>query len=743
MVCKCGRLTFLELPCSKCGGTGFEPAFLRASNEGKSSRRKRWLAAPVFLAGVFIASWFVWKPLVLIAAVPVYLELIKESFGKSDNDKELENVYRLLHTGGEEEYIPMADLKAVDRLWEAYDGDIRRLELMLENDRTQDTAARVFRLAQSLTEVFHNRRLSALMMECLMRLPVGLGFCIDVDQVCAFLEPADLKNRDGVLSKLSDCVKFSSIPSGFATARFIVKLCALIIQERALGTAARNTSIINASRLEELRSFFPEKEKRLLREIWAYSATGLELPQDNEKSAPIPKDSMYISDIPENADYFADYWFRQAWYNSRSVQRRELKRLFRYKQRGHIGIAAKNWKRSALVMMQERRIQSGLLPVKISEGVVEQYIYSRSNRRIVNARGYAIKPGYGYVAFSLGMDGAMRDEVLAHCSNVSQFVPEGKPVLRKAYLPECGRVLVQSAVRRDLLYSKPLHVAHGYLLPTSSEHAVRPGSWFSALYRLGDPNKFEHGILLDSLENPELKGHFAQRPLRETMEALGADCEAFSGILAGCFGAPAYGVQFIIAYDTAEDKDLLWRDVLYWIYSCLPYELRLRLGVDSVYTERSDPGMIQIAFLDIEKIPEHEKLKDDTPADEIRVPKGKDLVPLGKNMLFINGCVINGEDITDDDGVFVRWLGAVAGKLWESDGELVKELDKIYMGFREKLERAPEKVRLYKEAYDSVCWESLGRNPGVFAEADEKTRSETPNTEARELDEAVKKYLIT
>lgn len=743
MVCPCGKLTFLELPCRRCGKLAFKPVLSKISQQERRSRLKRWLAAPVFLMGMLVLAWFVWKPLVLVAAVPVYATLIQESFQKTETERTLEHVYWLLHTEGKAERgnLSLADATAVDQLTEAYDEDLRRLERIVENNNTTEVAARVFRMAQSLSEVFHNRRVSALMMECLMRLPVGLGFNIDVDQVCAFLEPADLKNKEAALLKLVDCVKLSSIPSGFATARFTVKMCAARVQERVLSTVDPYTSIIDASKVGELWSFFPEPEKQLLRDLWAYSAIGLKLPLNREQSTSVSLNSMCISDIPKGANYLADYWFQRAWYKGKSRQRRELRKFFYYYiQKEPIHTAMRNWNHAAPVMPQEHRLTNKLLPVKSSRGMTEQYLY----QKLVDAKGSEIGQGDGYVAFSPGMDSTMRAEVLAHCNQISPAMPDTKPVFRKAYLSECRRVLLQSLVRWDTQYPKPFHVAHGYLLPTRSEDALQPGNWLSVKYNLTDLNKSQSDIRLDSLETLDRKKPFVPKPLQETIEAIGGDGETFAMLLAGCFGAPAYGVQFILAYDAkTKGNELRWMDILYWIFSCLPYELRLRLGVDSVYTELSLPDKIHIAFLDVEGIPEHEKLKPDTPAEEVRIPKRKETVPLGNNMLAINGYVINGKGITDNESVFVKWLKMVAYTLWESNGKLLPELDKIYQKFEEKLELVPYEKRLKPDTYDAVCWERLKQYSNAFAEADRQIRLDTSRTKAYELEGIAKQYWRT
>ena len=181
--CGCGQMTFLSLPCRNCGARKSEPAFRWALRKAWARRIGRWILAVAYMLLAGCVAFQIWAPFAWLIAAGTITALVADLI-RSTADGDI--CYWLFHdSGGGKKKL--ADAARIEALTDAYDGDLRRLERMLDED--PKSAQRVFCMAQELTEVFHNRRISALLANCLVSLPISEGICIDLDQICAWLKP--------------------------------------------------------------------------------------------------------------------------------------------------------------------------------------------------------------------------------------------------------------------------------------------------------------------------------------------------------------------------------------------------------------------------------------------------------------------------------------------------------------------------------------------------------------------------
>lgn len=339
--------------------------------------------------------------------------------------------------------------------------------------------------------------------------------------------------------------------------------------------------------------------------------------------------------------------------------------------------------------------------------MTEQYIYSRSEREFTNSRNQTVSLGFGFVALSPGMNGALKLDAAAHCEDCPRiFLDEeqegsGLPLLRKVRLPK-GRVLLQKSAWIEK-GSRDFHVAHGYLLEEEAVKAAGPDQWLALPFQLGDPNEAEGGILLDSLPELPFQKFPSSCGLKEA--ALGLDQEQFCQLVLACFDALATRRQVLIAWDFERPEARQLRlSVLYWLYACLPQDLRVGLGFDSVFTEKSSLGQIHLAFVDKRAVvPEGQR-----PSIQL----GDRQLPLGGNFLVLDGAILHGggkykTDWYGSDGPYTRWLGKIVDVLWAAPAEKGKAaaqaLDELQQGLQRQLNSEPEERRLTLSAYDRAC----------------------------------------
>lgn len=327
--CSCGHITFLSLPCRNCGAQKSKPAFRWASRKVWTRRIGRWAFAAVYLLLAGYVALRIWVPLaVLIAVVTVGALAANLIHGTSEGDI----CYWIFHDSTRERK-KLADTAGAEALSDAYDDDLRRLERMMDPGPSPECAEQVLYMAQDMAGIFHNRRVSALMASCLAVLPLSEGICVDLDQVCAWLEPEDVS--DELLSKLGQCARLTCLPAGEPTARFVGRFCAFRVQEMVEGNPLLYHYSINhiphlsgVGKLSLRKAVKSKKERDSLSALWNLAAVYL-TPQALRSAEPpnTPQDMM-MDEMPEGTAYIADAWFRYAWGYPTTTAFREMEALF-------------------------------------------------------------------------------------------------------------------------------------------------------------------------------------------------------------------------------------------------------------------------------------------------------------------------------------------------------------------------------------------------------------------------------
>lgn len=381
-----------------------------------------------------------------------------------------------------------------------------------------------------------------------------------------------------------------------------------------------------------------------------------------------------------------------------------------------------------------------------TERQIEQYIYSRADRSFTH-HGISVGLGYGFLDLSSGMDKKLKDVVGVYCN---QFPRGGAisgdlrslPVFQKVYLPQVGRLMLQRNVflsPNNLTSNKRgFHVAHGYLVPKELPDIVQPLKYFMLKYVKGDPNEVEGGI------NREKPGKFDLDikliseilPFRQTMQTIGLEKDGLIQLLLACFDALADDTQILIACDfRSADWENTCCMVMYWLFTCLPNELKLKLGVDSIYTEASIPGATHIAFVDKSVI---ELSSGD--ASRISVKIDRDAEPLRKKFLLVGNQLFYNPNYKRHwlgrSSLFINWLKYVVDSLWEknpgwTDNKDNSPLPQAYGKMQEMLEAIPEEQRLDPEQYDVACWQLVQKPEGFLAEVAEKVCRETTKEQSQ------------
>lgn len=349
--------------------------------------------------------------------------------------------------------------------------------------------------------------------------------------------------------------------------------------------------------------------------------------------------------------------------------------------------------------------------------MAEQYIYSRAEKEFTNALNQTVSGGFGFIAFSPGMNNALKDAAKAHCQDcprLSQTDSQGAalPLLRKVRLPK-GQTLLQESswIEGE---GRSFHVAHGYVLGDEEIKQLGPGKWFDALFRLGNPNAEEDGILLESRFEFAEGEAFRARPLKAAME--GIDRKTFCQLLLACIDAVKSGRQVLIAWDFGRpDERELRCSVLYWVYTCLPYSLRSALGFDSVYTEMSIPGQIHLAFADRSTIQAMGKNTSIQTGGQSRL--------LGGNFVVLDGTIIHNDskyptDWYGQNNFYARWLEEVVNTLWacseEDQASVTQALAEFYKSFQELLDIRGEQPD--PNWYGAACMKTVRSMPQALAE---------------------------
>lgn len=339
--CSCGQMTFLSLPCRCCGAQKSEPAFRWALRKAQTRRAGRWALAAAYVLAAGYAALRIWPPLAVLIAVGTVAALAVDVI---QNTAENDICFWFFHDGTERgKNLPVADISRIGALTDAYDADLRRLEQMVESDHSPECAESVFYLAQELAQVYHNRRVSALLLNCLTALPLSEGICVDLDQICAWLLPEDVS--PDAMTKLEECARFTCLPAGGPTARFVGRFCAFRLQKSLESRGVKGSYAAGTiSRRElSLRKAIPSKKERAcLSALW--NLTGIYLTPQTSQEA-VPAENAYSvsagTDLEQGGD-IAEEWFKSAFENPNGPEFREMERLLY----NHLGLSLKKkWRK--------------------------------------------------------------------------------------------------------------------------------------------------------------------------------------------------------------------------------------------------------------------------------------------------------------------------------------------------------------------------------------------------------------
>ena len=344
--------------------------------------------------------------------------------------------------------------------------------------------------------------------------------------------------------------------------------------------------------------------------------------------------------------------------------------------------------------------------------MIEQYVYSRSDKSFVNKAGQKIGLGHGFMAWTDGVTADMQKALQMYCAvfnNKSTTLPDGgrAPVLIKAALATGDTVLQCSTWLKG---ERGIHVAHGYVVPQDSAEQFCPEHWFLLPYQTTDANAHteEGGLVYPQAE--QLPGEaLVLQPLAQAMEAMNIGQEQFSRLLRACADAIPLRRQVQIACDfTLPDIRSRQQQVLCWIYRCLPWALRRALGFDMTFTAATAPRQYQISFV-------WDRLVQ-VSGRSVTVRAEKP-VPLGNHYMFMGGEVYHGrgaESRFDTDTLLGRWLDRLVAVLWEA-GEnhaaVLAQLEEVYRCFHTGIEklalRAEETID--PALYDALIWNNMVR----------------------------------
>lgn len=337
--CRCGTVTFLDGPCRTCGRTDLTPVFVLAERRSRRDGQIRLLGCVVSLVvGLFLLSCL-WLPL-LIPGIVVAVVALWPAPGWTAA-RRIHRCYWLFHRKkpglfhqGDER---LADPDVLQEMMDAYDSDLRYLEQRLEKTPDAETAEQVFAQAHILAGIYHNRKVSGLMMKCLLLVPVSEGICLDMEEVCAHLHVEDFPKPEEVLAKVHDCVLLTCLCPGERTARFVVWYCAVRVQQVQYSRNPESTVEKAAGDLSALASWFSDKEKTMLSDIWLRSAVGLPAPDKEAKELSRWNDDKTFQDekefrlgmVSQESFLLALYWFDHVWYERNSTMSWRFRKLIR------------------------------------------------------------------------------------------------------------------------------------------------------------------------------------------------------------------------------------------------------------------------------------------------------------------------------------------------------------------------------------------------------------------------------
>lgn len=360
--------------------------------------------------------------------------------------------------------------------------------------------------------------------------------------------------------------------------------------------------------------------------------------------------------------------------------------------------------------------------------MVEQYIYSRAEKGATYGANNSVTLGYGFAGLSPQMTDELKAEARPHFGEYvggSLRDANGKPptIWRKVELKKSGKVLLQCCTP---LYStdetgrrhRMFHVSHGYIVDGGD--ADSPLQWLQLAYYTSDPNGESNGIWLQDAPSiqklPEqYRTEFKLSNLYRVLGMMGVDSDCFLQIVLACFDALQENRRVLIAYDdTLPEKEELKKQILCWVYLCLPLALRRAVGADNEYTYKASPQFVQIAFVPYSRIIESQGTFS-FQLDQV--------VPLEGDYLVYKGKIWHSKSYSsrwfNKETLFSRWLSLVVQALAQPSGsyEVLKELEATYRKFDEQLKAMGKPEQPDQMLYNTLCWMQLDRDDsGVMRE---------------------------
>lgn len=339
--CSCGAVTYLPLACRSCGKNDMMTVHDWAHSTGRKAQLKNLLCsfAAMLVAVLVIGLLGGETPMVLLAVLPVVLFVVAVRYGWMD--KRTQTTYWLFHRGKWASGLStktqlLMEEAAAEEYINGYEGDVARLERMLEAASDQQQVEKIYLHCRQLAQVFHNRRLSALMARCLMRLNLYEGICVDLDEICRHLVPEDADMENQLLSVLSECARFTCIPPGDDTAHAMLRIFGVRLQRAYAASAPSTSTLASLVYKKNVHFYFTQEEREQIRRIWVCTGgagcldeelAAAELQRINTAFEESGKSGMNIGELAEDDQTFARYWSDLCWYDADSEPRKALEKL--------------------------------------------------------------------------------------------------------------------------------------------------------------------------------------------------------------------------------------------------------------------------------------------------------------------------------------------------------------------------------------------------------------------------------
>lgn len=353
--------------------------------------------------------------------------------------------------------------------------------------------------------------------------------------------------------------------------------------------------------------------------------------------------------------------------------------------------------------------------------MVEQYIYSRAQKQSSDGAGRHVSLGYGFMGLSDHMTDILKRDAQVHCGeNLGRDLRDERgnptPIWRKVRLKESGKTLLQYCTP---LYSgadaekshRMFHVSHGYIV--DGEDAVKPLQWFRLKYYTSDPNRAGGPIPLDEADlirdlPDQYRTGFTLKSLELVMSILHLNTESFLQMVLACFDAVAEKRRVLIAYDpSAPEAEELKKQILSWLYLCLPFDLRRVAGAESEYTVHTSAQFVQVVFVPRNRV----QIAHNTVTFQLESP-----VSLDADYLVMDGTIRHnasyGGKWFGKDTLLSRWLRRVVDALLRSgcNGAVLTALGEVYQEFDRQMQELHKADASDLPLYNTLCWMQLAQS---------------------------------